>query len=369
MRACVLEAYGEPLAVTSVPEPTNTANGVVLDVEACGICRSDWHAWQGHGEWANDQVPLGQILGHEPVGRVLEVGAHVETLEPDDRVAVPFSLGDGTCQACRRGHGNVCLEGYGLGFESRLPGAFAQRLQVPHADFNLTKVPEDIPTSAVAALGCRYTTAFHALTGRVTIQDNDWVVVHGCGGLGVAAVQIATALGARVLAVDVREPALELASRLGAEAVIDASGLEPATGPTSGSETNGETVPAAVRSTTDGGAHVSIDALGRAETCRNSLGSLRPRGTHVQLGLTTSAEKGMIPIPVDELTRWERSFVGSRGMPPSRYGELLALIDAGTLDPSAVVTAEVGLEDVSDRLAAMTTYDTDGIEVVTDFSA
>ncbi len=370
MHAAVLEAYGEPLAIRDRPSPTPPADGVVLAVEACGICRSDWHAWQGHGEWADDQVPLGQVLGHEPVGRIVEVGQTVDDVTVGDRVAVPFNLGDGTCSACRRGHGNVCAEGYALGFESRLPGAFAEYLAVPHAAFNVAKLPPGVDPAAVAGLGCRYVTAYHALAHRVVRDlEGAWVAVHGCGGLGLSAVQIAAALGARVVAVDVRAGPLRQAATLGAAATIDAGDLVSAGGPEAAATVNAstETVPDAVEAITDGGVDVSIDALGRAETCRNSLGCLRPLGTHLQLGLTTDAERGEVPIPIDELTRWERSFLGSRGMPPSRYPELLETIEAGALEPGALVTRRVALEDVSDRLAAMSRYETRGIEVVTSF--
>ena len=353
MRAAVLEAYGEPLSIETVESPAPTPSGIVVEVEACGICRSDWHAWQGHGEWADDQVPLGQILGHEPVGRVREVGSDVETLEAGERVAIPFNLGDGVCHHCRNGHGNVCADGFALGFEERAPGAFAEYVHVPNADFNAVVVPNGVSSEAVAALGCRYVTAFHALAHRATVRGGDWVAVHGCGGLGLAAVQIADALGANVVAVDVREEPLEMAADLGADEVVDAS-ADP-------------DVPREIEGVTDGGAHVSVDALGRAETCRNSVNCLRARGTHVQLGLTTEAERGEIALPMDAITRWDVSVLGSRGMPPSRYDELLRMIETNTLDPGALITRRVRLEEVSNRLDAMTEYETSGIEVVTEF--
>ncbi|WP_435197314.1 zinc-dependent alcohol dehydrogenase family protein [Natronomonas sp. EA1] len=352
MRAAVLTAYGEPLEIREVEPPEATAHGVVVEVAACGVCRSDWHAWQGHGEWADDQVPIGQVLGHEPAGRVVEVGADVETLGVGDRVAVPFNLGDGTCHQCRNGHGNVCTDGYALGFEPSVPGAFAERVHVPHAEYNLTRLPAGVEMEAAAALGCRYVTAFHALAHRVSLSGGEWVAVHGCGGLGLAAVQIATALGGNVVAVDVRDAPLAMASDLGAVATVRA---------------DRDTPTEAIEDATDGGAHVSVDALGRAETCRNSLACLRPRGTHVQLGLTTDAERGQLSLPVDRMTRWDVSFLGSRGMPPSRYDELLRMVQTGRLDPGALVTNRVALTEVSDRLAAMTDYGTDGIEVVTAF--
>jgi alcohol dehydrogenase len=352
MRAAVLEAYGEPLSIESVEPPEPEPHGVVVDVDACGICRSDWHAWQGHGEWADDRVPLGQILGHEPAGTVASVGERVDRFDPGDRVVIPFNLGEGSCSQCRNGHGNVCEDGYALGFEERVPGAFAEQVRVPHAEFNAVALPDDVSTTEAAALGCRYVTAFHALAHRAGLTAGDWVAVHGCGGLGLAAVQIAGALGANVVAVDVRDDPLRMATDLGADATVNADGDVD--------------VPAEIEALSGGGAHVSVDALGRAETCRNSLDCLRTRGTHVQVGLTTDAERGEIALPMDEITRWDVTVVGSRGMPPSRYDELLRLIGSGRLEPAKLVTREVALEDVSDRLAAMTAYDTRGVEVVTE---
>jgi alcohol dehydrogenase len=360
MRTAVLEEYGEALEIEHRDAPDPDPHGAVIEVEACGICRSDWHAWQGHGEWNDDRVESGQVLGHEPAGEVVAVGDRVTELSVGDRVAVPFNLGDGTCPQCRQGHGNVCDDGWALGFEQAAQGAFAEQVHVPRADYNAVALPEGVSPVEMAALGCRYATAFHALAHRADVGGGDWVAVHGCGGLGLAAVEIATALGGRVVAVDVREEPLSRASDLGAVATVDASQRDD--------------VPAAVREIAGGtsgdgpgGVHVSVDALGRAETCRNSVRSLRTRGTHVQVGLTTEAERGEVSLPTDHLTRWDLSVVGARGMPPARYDELLGMIQSDALDPGALVTREVALDEVSGRLAAMTDYQTEGVEIVTAF--
>jgi alcohol dehydrogenase len=347
----VLREYGEPLAVEDVDPPEPGPEDAVVAVEACGICRSDWHAWRGHGEWADDRVPRGQVLGHEPVGRVVETGDGVD-LAVGERVAVPFCLGDGTCRYCTNGHGNVCPDGLALGFEPDAQGAFAERVRVPWAEFNAIPLPDGLDPVGTAALGCRFMTAFHGLAHRVDPSPGDWVAVYGCGGVGLSAVTVADALGARVCAVDLDDDALAFAERLGADATVDAGVEDP---------------PAAVREVTGGGAHVSVDALGIAETCRDAVDSLRPTGQHLQLGLTTDAERGEVPLPVDRMTMTDVTFHGSRGMPPSRGDELLGLIDAGDVDPSALVSREVSLEDVPERLAAMDDYGTRGVEVVTEF--
>jgi len=359
MRAAVLHEYGDPLAIADVPEPDPAEHGVVVETEACGICRSDWHAWQGHGEWADDQVPTDHILGHEPAGTVVDVGERVESVREGDRVAVPFNLGRGHCSYCRNGHGNACENGIALGFEEAAPGAFAELVHAPYADYNVVRLPDGVDATEMAALGCRFATAYHALAHRADLTPGDWVAVHGCGGVGLSAVQVATALGATVVAVDVDDATLDRAADLGAAETVNATAA--------GDAADGG-VPAVIRSLTDGGADVSVDALGVAETCRNSIACLRRRGQHVQLGLTTDAERGEVSLPTDAMTMREVTFLGSRGMPPSRYGELLRMVERGTVDPGALVTREVSLSDVPDRLAAMDDYGTAGIEVVTEFS-
>lgn len=347
MQAIVLDEHGAPLRVREVEEPTAASHGVVVSVEACGICRSDWHAWRGHGEWVDDVPPAGQILGHEPAGRVVEVGESVERIERGDRVAVPFSLGEGRCPQCRNGHGNVCEDGIALGFEPAGQGAFADQVAVPYADYNLTVLPEGVSARAMAALGCRYMTAYHALAHRADLTPGDAVAVHGCGGVGLSAIQIARALGATVVAVDVREEALEKARELGAHETVNGEGR----------------VVEEIRELTGGGASISIDALGIAQTCRNSVACLARRGQHLQLGLTTDDERGEIPLPTDAMVGREIDFLGARGMPPTRYDELLRFVESGAIDPGALVTNVVPLEAVPDRIAAMGEFDAVGIEV------
>jgi len=352
MRAAVIREYGEPLEVEERARPTATPDGVVVEVEACGICRSDWHAWQGHGDWVDDRVPRGQVLGHEPAGRVVEVGADVRTVAEGDRVAVPFCLGDGTCSYCHAGRGNVCPNGTALGFEADAPGAFAEFVAVPAADYNLVALPDGVPPAAMAALGCRYVTAFHALEHRAAVGAGEWVAVHGCGGVGLSAVQVARTLGARVVAVDIRDGPLSKARELGADATVDATAV-------------GDT-PAAVREAT-GGAHVAMDALGSRVTARDAIDGLRRAGRYLQVGLTGEDDRGELPLPTDAIAGRELSVLGARGMPPTRYDEVLSLVAGGRLDPGALVTREVSLEDVPARLDAMTDFETVGVEVVTAF--
>ena len=350
MRAAVLREYGEPLEITDVERPTPADHGVVVDVETCGICRSDWHGWQGDYEGMD---LIGQILGHEPAGTVLEVGSDVESVREGDRVTVPFSLADGTCPHCLAGRSNACRNAPSLGFHESVPGAFAEEVHAPWADVNAIRLPDGVSTVEMAGLGCRFMTSFHALAHRAELGAGDWVAVHGCGGVGLSAVDVASALGGNPIAIDLDAEKLELARELGAEETVDASAVED--------------VPAEVAAITDGGADVSVDALGIAETCRNSVACLDHFGQHVQIGLTTKEEGGFVSLPTDEMVRKEIDFLGSYGMQPTRYDEIFRMVERGRIHPDALVSRRVSIDDLNDRLAAMTDYDTRGIEVITEF--
>jgi alcohol dehydrogenase len=353
MRAAVFTGTGEPLELREIDEPTPDATGVVVETQACGICRSDWHAWQGDPLWESRGFEDGHVFGHEPAGVVVDVGDEVADVREGDRVAVPFNLGDGTCPSCRTGHSNLCDNRIPLGLAPESRGAFGERFHVPWADFNVVHLPEEVSPIEMAGLGCRFMTSFHGLVHRADVTAGDWVAVHGCGGIGLSAVHIADALGANVVAVDLFDEKLALAADLGAVATVNAERVAD--------------VPGEVTAITDGGADVSVDALGIAETCRNSVHSLRKRGQHLQLGLTSKAEGGEVSLPTDLMVARELTLLGSIGMPRPHYGEIFRMIEHGTLDPAAVVSETVSLERVPETLAAMTDFETVGIPVVDEF--
>lgn len=354
MRAAVLTEHGEPLEIEERLRPEPDPDQVVVETEACGICRSDWHGWRGDWDWVGVQPQPGQILGHEPAGVVSAVGDDVDRFTEGDRVAVPFTLGDGTCPHCRNGRGNVCETMLPLGFTSVAQGAFAEAFPVRAADHNLVALPDGVDPTAMAALGCRYTTAFHALAHRADLDAGDWVAVHGCGGVGLSAIQIASALGAGVVAVDVREAPLQKATELGADETINAAEVD----------TPGTHARAAAGA---GGADIAIDALGVQTTCTNAINSLGKQGQHLQIGLTTDKEAGKLTIPSDEMVVKELEFLTSFGMPPSRYDEVLSMVERGALDPGAIVTKEISLNELPETLASMGEFETVGVPVVTEF--
>lgn len=353
MRAAVFREYCEPLEVADVDEPDLSASGVIVETDACGICRSDWHAWAGDWTWAGMDLAPGQILGHEPAGTVIEVGDRVRTIAEGDHVTVPFYIAEGSCPQCRSGHPNICEHGMGLGFHDAIPGAFAERFHIPFADVNAVPLPAGVSSIDMSTLGCRFMTAFHGLVHRAEVSAGDWVAIHGCGGVGLSAVHIADAIGANVVAVDLDDETLAIAMEIGADEVVNGGRTDD--------------VPGAIQALTGGGAHVSVDALGIETTCRNSVFSLRRRGTHVQIGLTTDAEAGEISLPTDLMVHNEFTVVGSKGMPAAQYDEIFRMIASGNLDPGAVITETVALDETSETLAAMTDFDTHGIPVITEF--
>ncbi|OIJ65731.1 zinc-dependent alcohol dehydrogenase family protein [Streptomyces mangrovisoli] len=342
MRAVVFERYGETAEVREVPDPAPAEHGVVVRVEATGLCRSDWHGWAGH----DPDITLPHVPGHELAGVVEAVGPRVTGWRPGDRVTVPFVCACGDCPSCRAGDHQVCERQTQPGFTHW--GSFAQFVALDHADVNLVAVPDDLSYATAAGLGCRFATAFRAVTQQGRVAAGEWVAVHGCGGVGLSAVMIAAASGARVVAVDVSSEALRLAREFGAVRTVDATAVpDPA---------------AAVRDLTSGGAHLSLDALGSPVTCAASVESLRRRGRHVQVGLLPSPD-GRTPVPLARAIALELELLGSHGMAAHTYPPMLELVRAGVLRPALLVTSTIGLDAVPSALAAMGTAPGAGVTV------
>ncbi len=321
MRALVYRSFGGDLVVEDVPEPVAPADGVVVEVGATGVCRSDWHGWQGH----DPDIALPHVPGHELAGTVSAVGAEVTRWSVGDRVTVPFVCACGRCPQCLAGDHQVCAAQRQPGFTHW--GSFASHVALDAADVNLVALPSSTGFATAASLGCRYATSYRAVVQQGRVAAGEQVVVWGCGGVGLSAVQIAVALGASVVAVDVSPAALELAAALGAVPVT--GGVE------------------AVREATGGGAHLSLDALGSPQTCADSVLSLRPRGRHVQVGLLPG---GPTPVPMDRVVGLELELLGSHGMAAHAYPELLDLVASGRLRPDLLVTREIGLDDAAHAL-------------------
>jgi D-arabinose 1-dehydrogenase-like Zn-dependent alcohol dehydrogenase len=341
VRAVRYGSYGELPSVVEVPEPACPDDGVVVQVGATGVCRSDWHAWRGH-----DPVRLPHVPGHELAGTVVEVGPDVRRWRTGQRVTVPFVCGCGRCDFCAAGEQQVCPHQTQPGFTG--PGSFADRVALAAADTNLVELPDSVGFVAAASLGCRFATAYRALTAHGRLGQGQWLAVHGCGGVGLSAVMIGVALGARVLAVDVSAAALRRARELGAAATIDVStGGAVAVG--SGQAVD---VGSAVREATGGGAHVSLDALGSPGTAVASVRSLRRRGRHVQVGLLLGPASTP-PLPMDVVVAQELEVYGSHGMAAHEYPPMLRLVADGVLRPDLLVGRVLALADAGAALAAL----------------
>lgn len=325
-----------------MPDPVAPPGGVVVQVEATGLCRSDWHAWAGHDEIAFPHVP-----GHELAGRVAEVGADVRDWRVGDRVTVPFVCGCGRCEWCRAGEAQVCPDQQQPGFTHW--GSFADLVALHAADANLVAVPESIDSPTAASLGCRFATAYRGLVSRARVVEGEWVTVVGSGGVGLSAVMIARALGARVVAVDRNPEALAVASSLGAEQVV-------LVGP-------GVDVPAAVVDLTGGGSHVAVDAVGSEATAASAIHSLRRRGRHVQVGLLPPVG-GHPRVPMDRVIAWELDLLGSHGMAAADYPALLDLVVDGTLAPQRLVERTIGLEDAAALLPGFDSAVVAGLTII-----
>ncbi len=344
MRAAVIRAFRGELSLETVPDPVCEPDGVVVRVLACGICRSDWHGWVGE----HAKVKPGDIPGHEYCGEVVAVGP-LARWRSGDRVIAPFILSCGECPECRSGHSTTCRLPRVPGFGE--PGAYAEYVSVPHAH-NLARLPDSLTPALAAGLGCRVTTAYHALTGRAAVQAGEWVAVHGTGGIGLSVLLIGRALGARVVVVDVVPERLAHALSLGAEVAIDAR--------------EGD-VAARIIAATGGGAHVSVEALGIEATTNASLECLRPMGRHVQVGLPTGHTAKM-QINMNAVYMKQLALFGTRGMPSWRYPSLLDMIARGVVDVRPIVARQVALSGATAELRAFDGPMAPGVAVITDFA-
>ena len=346
MRAMVYEAFSKPPTIQNVPDPTPEAHGVVVKVMATGVCRSDWHGWVGH----DADIVLPHVPGHELAGTIAVVGKDVRNWTIGDRVTVPFVGGCGVCPQCHCGNQQVCDKQFQPGFTHW--GSFAEYVGIHQADLNLVKLPQTMDFTTAASLGCRFVTSFRAVIDQGKASAGQWVAVHGCGGVGLSAIMIANAVGANVIAIDISDEKLSLARAVGAVATVNANQVA--------------NVVEAVMEITQGGAHVSLDALGHSTTCFNSISSLRKRGKHIQVGLML-ADHSTPAIPMAKVIAQELEILGSHGMQAHRYDAMLAMIHSGKLAPEKLIGKTINLEQSISELMDMDSFHAVGVTVITEF--
>jgi alcohol dehydrogenase len=343
MRAAVYEAFRGPIGVVDVADPTPGDGEVVVEVLAVGVCRSDFHGWHG----TDPDIACPHVGGHEFVGRVVALGGGVDHVRLADRVVAPFVCGCGTCEPCLLGQQQVCRNQQQPGFTRW--GAFAQYCTIPYAARNAVVVPDSVDDEVAALVGCRVSTAYRGVVERGRLAAGDVMCVFGCGGVGLAAIALGRTIGARVVAIDINDDALALAAGLGADDSVNVTGVDD--------------VGSLIRELT-GGAHVSIDCLGHAETARRSIDVLRPLGRHVQIGLFPTA---MTELPIARIIRDELEFLGVHGLSAGRFGQVFGLIESGALQLNAMISQRLTLADLSVALPAMATFQTPGVSVITSF--
>ena len=342
LKAALYSEFGGPVEVTPVPDPTPTPTGVVIRVKATGVCRSDWHGWRGH----DPDIRVPHVPGHEFSGVIEAVGRQVHKWKAGDRVTAPFVCGCGKCSFCQAGDQQVGPRQFQPGFTAW--GSFADFVMLEYADQNLVGLPDELDFVTAAILGCRLATSYRAVVQQARIRPGDWIAVHGCGGVGISAIMIAHALGARPIAIDIDRAKLKLAVSLGAVDTVDASSPD---------------VAASVRELTGGGAHSSIDALGTSVTARSSIQCLRPRGRHIQVGLMTG-EAANTDIPFDLVVSHELELFGSHGMSAQSYPDLLRLITEGEIDPSLLTGRTTTLEKAVLALVSEDAFRDPGVLVI-----
>jgi alcohol dehydrogenase, propanol-preferring len=322
MRAAVFRAPHEPLTLEEVPRPTYGDEDILIQVAGCGLCHSDLH-YIDHGTKTFKPPPL--ILGHETSGTVAAVGAAVSEFHEGDRVLVPPVLPCGKCRTCRAGRANACE--HVRMFGNDVDGAFAEYLVAPAAE--CFAVPAEIPLIEACIISDAVTTPWHGVRNRARVRAGETVVVYGCGGIGLNAVQIAALLGAIVIAVDVSEEKLQWACRLGAADVIDARAVSD--------------VPKAVRRLTGGGADVAIEAIGNTRTQEQALASLRVTGRLLMMGFNPQT----MSLNAGRTTYRELEVIGTLGCPPSEFPTVIELVRRGKLQAVPLVTGRFALDEIN----------------------
>jgi propanol-preferring alcohol dehydrogenase len=322
MRAVRFEAGGH-VTLVDVPTTEPGEGEVLVRVLAAGVCRTDLHLLHDVASGRID--PL--VPGHEIAGTVQRAGRGVGRVRAGDSVVVHFEIPCGKCRACVTKRTNLCENARTLGFD--VPGGYAEYVQVP--EDNVLAAPPNLETDQAATLACSGATAYHTVVTKGGADERDLVVVIGVGGVGLSAVQVARARGARVVAVDVRELALEAARNVGAElAVLPDDALA-----------------AILAASKDRGADVVVDLVSSSDTMQLAIAALAPGGRLVEVA---TGEEGVLVAPT-LLMEKELTLMGSHSSTMADFARAVSLAEAGLLKPvvtrtGALAEAENILQDL-----------------------
>lgn len=322
MKAALFHGAHQPLTIEEIPTPAPQTGEALVKVAGCGVCHTDLH-YLDHGVPTFKKPPM--VLGHECSGTIAACGAGVHHFKEGDRVLLPAVYGCGHCRMCRTGRENICESM--MMFGNNVDGAYAEFIVAPAKD--IIPLPPEIPLVEGAIIADATTTPYHAVVNRGRVQPGDRVVVFGCGGIGLNVVQIATAVGAQVIAVDVVDSKLEWARKLGAAATLNAKIVER--------------VDKEIRKLSGGGADVAFEAIGNPVTQEQAFASVRTGGRAVMVGYS---EKPM-RLDTGRVMYRELEVIGSLGCRPVDYPRVLELARQGKIKVAELVTAKFPLEQIN----------------------
>jgi propanol-preferring alcohol dehydrogenase len=328
MKAAVFHGKDVGLKIEDVPSPEISDDQILVKVAACGVCHTDLHYIE-HGVPTFKKPPI--ILGHEASGIVEQVGANVTNVKEGQRVLIPAVLTCGRCPACRQGRENICSAMTMLG--NHFDGAYAEYVAVPAKD--VLDLPESIPLEEASIIADAISTPYHAVKNRAQVKPGDTVVVFGCGGVGINAVQMAAAVGGYVIAVDVNPRKLEWAAEFGAAKTIDASKVER--------------VSKEVKKLTGGGADIAMEVIGNPRTIEEAFECVRIGGRLCVVGYTHEA----ISIVAGKIMFKELEVVGSLGCRPVDYVPLIRMVEQGKVDVKRLVTHRFSLDEIGKAFEVM----------------
>ena len=328
MKAAVFYGPNQPLRIEEVPRPEPREGEIRIKVAACGVCHTDLH-YIDHGVPTFKEPPL--ILGHEASGIVAGVGPRVPKWKEGDRVLIPAVLTCGHCRYCREGRENICREMVMLG--NNIDGAYAEYIKVPFKD--LVPLPEEVPIIEGAIIADAVSTPFHAVKNRARVRPGESVVVFGCGGVGINVVQIAAAVGGKVIAVDIDDQKLERAKRLGAVETVNASEVER--------------VSKVVRGLTGGGADLALEVIGKPETMEEAFQCIRTGGRLCIVGYTNET----VRLNAGRIMYREVEILGSLGCRPVDYPVIVDMVRHGKLVLEELVSHRFPLDEIEQAFDLM----------------
>ena len=339
MKAALFHGSGKPLEITDVPTPEPKDGEILVKVAACGVCHTDLH-YIDHGVPTFKEPPM--ILGHEPSGVVAATGAGVKTFKEGDKVLLPAVLTCGYCPNCRIGKENICDNM--VMFGNHIDGAYAEYVIAPAKD--AIPMPDDVPLEEGSIIADAISTPYHAVVNRGQVKAGDNVVVFGCGGVGINAVQVAAAVGASVIAVDVVNEKLEMAKKLGAQATINAKDVER--------------IDKEIKKMTGGGADVSFEAIGNPHTIQDAFACIRKGGRTVVVGYTHKN----VELPASKIMFFEQEIIGSLGCRPVDYPKIVEMARTGKIKLKELVTGKFPLEKINEAFDLLRTADPNALRSV-----